>query len=273
MFAQDRDNGIPRRPVPRITVDGRDESTEGRDWLVIDDDFSSPESSSETEESNLLKDQLWAAAVPHANRANPSFWPPTVWKTIVTKQAITDQILQAFPGYARENAEVITGRVLHDKSGACVRIFTILVLLGKVERLEHIMRCRHGVRDHDLPLTLKKRQGDHRSKLCRADSKPVCCFSGWRDETLLESFEKLQRRLAVPVFSLDRRDNTVIHLDLDEQDILPWREETVAQPVEAMSGGSGTVIRVRIDPRCHEFHDTLNAVCVFFLSKSTSRSV
>lgn len=214
------------------------------------------------EESNFLEDRLWEAAVPHANRANPSFWPPGIWKTIVTKQAITDQILQAFPHYDPEKAEAVAGRVLQDKSGPCVRIFTILVLLSKVERLEHIMQCRHGVRDHDLPLILKKRQGGHRSELCRANSKPVCCFSHWRDETLFESFERLQRRLAVPVFRLGT-NNTVIHLDLDEQDILPWCEEAEVPPIMAMSDGSETVVRVRIHPDCHEFHELLKAVCRF----------
>lgn len=251
-------------PIPTITVEpvpsDRDWSAERRGWGMSYDDISVPERQSESEEPDSLDKQLWQKAVPHANHSTPSFWPPNDLNGIVTKKAIANEILDAFPKYGRAKAEDIAERVWQDRSGKCVQVFTILVLLDKVDVLvEHILGCRHGVRDHDLPLILKGRQGSHSRKLCRANSEAVCCFSRWKNANL-ELFDTFQRRLAVPVFSLDRRNNALIHLELDDKDILPWCEEAEVPPVSAMSGGSGTVIRVKIHPRCHEFHNTLSAV-------------
>lgn len=262
----------PRPAVPSITVDRvpeyRGESAKPRSWGTEYDNFSSPEAYPGIEESHSLEQQLWQKAVPHANSGFPSFWPPSIWKSNITKQAIANEILACFPDYGRGEAENIAEHVWQDQSGRCVQIFTILVLLDKVEWLvEHILKCRQGIRDHDLPLVLNNQH--HRgqsSKLCRRGFEPVCCFSRWRTAAL-ESFEKFQRRLNVPVFRLDRENNALIHLDLDAKDILPWCEEAIVPPISAMSGGAGTVIRVKIDPSCHEFHDTLRAVCfVIFLS-------
>lgn len=260
---------IPRAPVPSITVDEasdyRGESTEPRNWGTAYDNFSSPEWHSESEESHSLEDRLWEKSVPHANSGNPSFWPPSVWKSIVTKQTIANEILEYFPGYDRGVAQNIAERVWQDKSGKCVQIFTILVLLDKVKLLvEHILECRQGVRDHDLPLVFSNQHHRGRnSKLCRRGSETVCCFSHWKN-AILEQFDGFQRRLMVPVFRLDRRNNALIHLDLDAKDILPWCEEAEVPPISAMSGGEGTVIRVKIHPSCHEFHNTLRAVCPAF---------
>lgn len=268
MAAQYSVNNIQRGVVPEITVDSSwatdypVERIQQHGWDTPYDYSSSPEGHSETEERLSLEDQLWRSSVDHANRGTPSFWPPSVWKGIVTKQAIADE-LESLPGYGRREAENIAERVWQDKTGTCVQIFTILVLIDKVELLvKHILGCKEGVRDHDLPLVLKNRhgRGHGNSKLCRRDSKAVCCFSGWKTATL-EQFERFQRGFTVPIFRLDRRTNALIHLDLDAKDILPWCDEAEIPPVNAMSGGSGTVIRVKIHPRCHEFHDTLKAVC------------
>ncbi|KAG6368270.1 hypothetical protein INS49_002473 [Diaporthe citri] len=234
----------PRITIPRISIDGQsdyeDESTDGNDTDATRDDFPIP---SETDEALDLEDRIWQKAVNHANGATPSFWPPGVLKRIITRQAVTNEILKAFPNYSRKEGESIAERVWEDRSGKCVKIFTILVLLDEVQVLvEHILGCPQGVRDHDLPLTLRNKHGSPSRKLCRADSET--------------------RRLAVPVFRFDRRNNAIIHLDLDEGDILPWCEEAVVPPVNAMDGGYGTVTRVKIHPRCHEFHDTLRAINV-----------
>lgn len=259
---------VPGSTVPRISIDEESdyggESTEGSDTDTTYDDLSSH---SETEDALSLEDQIWQKTVPHANGGTSSFWPPGVLKTTITKQTTTNEIVRLFPHYSRGEAEAIAERVWQDKSGKCVQVFTILVLLDQVKVLvEHILECRQGVRDHDLPLTLRNEQGSPRRKprLCRADSETVlCCFSHWRTASL-ESFETFQRRFDVPVFKLTR-NNALIHLNLDEKEILPWCEETIVPPISAMSGGAGTVIRVKIHPRCHKFHHTLRAVCPVFL--------
>lgn len=270
MAAQYNVNNIPRS-VPTITVDWASDyrgerSTPREYWVTTNSNLSTPAGSSETEESQGLEQQLWRQEVPHAISSTPSFWPPSAWKRIVTKQAIANEILECYPDYGRREAEDIAERVWQDRSGKCVQIFTILVLLDKVDLLvEHILGCRQGVRDHDLPLVLNNQHHRGRSsKLCRRNSEAVCCFSDWRRMDM-EQFEVLQRRLNVPIFRLDRTNNALIHLDLDAKDILPWCDEAEVPPVNAMSGGSGTVIRVKIHPRCHEFHDTLRAVCLGLL--------
>jgi hypothetical protein len=260
------DDHMAKWTVPEIRVDGepayRGKNTGERHWNTAYDRFPSPEPRFDTGETEDLEDRLWKKAVNHASGDNSlSFWPPGILKTIVTKQAITNEILRVSPDHInRGQAEILAERVRQHESGKCVQIFTILVLLDQVKLLvDHILSCRRGVRDHDLPLMLTG-QGTYKKRLCRADSETVCCFSGWKNAGL-ESFDRFQRRLAVPVFRLERQKKTLIHLDLDTQEILPWCDEAEVPPISAMSGGAGTVIRVRIDPRCHEFHDILRAVC------------
>lgn len=275
MPAHNTGNNVSGASLPIIKVDpvysNQEGSAERRVWGMRYDQMSVPERRSESEESDSLEEQLWRKAVPHAKHSTLSFWPRTDLEKIVTKKAIANEILEAFPNYGRAKAEDIAERVWEDESGKCVQVFTILVLLDKVDVLvKHILGCRHGVRDHDLPLILKSPQGNHRKELCRANSEAVCCFSRWRNANL-EGFETFQRRLAVPVFRLDRKNNALVHLELDDRDILPWCEEAEVPPVNAMSGGSGTVTRVRIHPRCHEFHHTLSAVR--FVSPQASPSL
>lgn len=267
MSMRGSDEHVRNRTVPEIRVDGqydlRGSNTRQRHWDTAYEWSSSTEPLADTGYTEDLEEQLLQKAVRHANGS--SFWPPGALNTTVTKRAITKEILRVFPTYTQEHAEGIADQIRQGNSGQCVQVFTILVLLDQVELLvEHILDCPQGVRDHDLPLKFITRKGSGKGILCRADSEKLCCFSRWRT-VHHESFERFQRRLAVPVFMLERHDKTLIHLDLDANDILPWREEAEVPPISAMSGGAGTVIRVQIDPRCHEFHETLKAVCTVYL--------
>ncbi|KAK7735810.1 hypothetical protein SLS63_003770 [Diaporthe eres] len=146
MSAQNSYHDTPGSTIPRISIDGQsdygDESTEGSDTDATWDDTPI---SSETDEALGLEDRIWRRSVKHANGGTSSFWPPGVLKRIITRQAVTNEILRAFPNYSRKEGEGIAERVWEDKSGKCVKIFIILVLLDEVKVLvEHILECRQG---------------------------------------------------------------------------------------------------------------------------------
>lgn len=267
MAAYYTDDTTPGPSVPRIMVhrvsndrDRPDQRDSGTPFVSSP----SPEQPSQNEETQSLEVQLWETDVQHANCRTRSFWPPSVLRRVITKEAIEKEIMKTFQ-VERAKAKDIARRVWQDRSGKCVQVFTILVLLDRVkDRLDHILECPKGVRDHDLPLVLRDSPPGRKRKLCRKGSEAVCCLSGLRT-TDLEQFELFQRRLAVPVFKLDEKNNALIHLDLDDGDILPWSEEALVEPVNAMSGGFGTVTRVKIHRDCHHFHSTLKAVSLDFI--------
>lgn len=214
-----------------------------------------------------LERQLRQYQVRHASGVNnQSFWPPGVLKALVTKEAIANELSQAIRGLDRDKASAIARQVWQDRSGPSIKVFTILLFLGKLDDfVYHIMGCRVGVRDHNLPLSLDTDPYGSVRLLHKDNTEASCCFDNWQD-LLLEGFDTYQRRLTIPIFRLKKDDNTLIHLDLNARDILPWCEENTVAPVNAMSGGFGTVTRVRIHPLCHEFHDTLKAVsCIISL--------
>lgn len=208
-----------------------------------------------------LDQRLWGIAVSHPLGLTYRFWPPSAWRALVTEKAIVDELLEL--NLEKRKAATFAKDILRPGSEQRLSVFTILLLNGNVNSVVHMMQhCAYrGIRDRDLPLEPRAQIGGN-LRLFHRNGDPVaaCCLSRWTPMQL-ETFSNLQRRLSPPVFRHRHGDNTLIHLDLDDQDILPWcelRENLI--PVPAMSGGFGTVNRVRIHPMCHRFNDTLKAV-------------
>ena len=95
------------------------------------------------------------------------------------------------------------------------------------------------------------------------------CLASSSGRTMTTNFfDGFQWRLLVPTFALNE-DKTIQHRDLEEKEILPWCEEKLQSHSEAMSGGYGSVKKVKIHPLCHEFHEHLKAVCLLqYLAKN-----
>lgn len=210
-----------------------------------------------------LEKQLWKHAVRHAIGSTNSFWPPSIWQALVTEQAIVDELMDLGNKFNPTTALAFAKQILRAGSEQSLTVFTILLLSDKLNTVDHILRhCEYGgIRDEDLPLVLRSDSwGDDGLFHRNGDQVAACCLYRWKT-VQLEAFDNFQRRLSPPVFGLKQEDNTLIHLDLDDHAILPWCEfQENLIPVPVMSGGFGTVSRVKIHPMCHIFHDTLKAV-------------
>lgn len=212
-----------------------------------------------------LEKQLRNCAVKHAIPGTKPFWPPSFWKALVTNDAIANELRKHSRLGIVTRTSTINKRarqIQGERSQRYVLIFTILVLVDKVNRLDHIMNCNNGISDHDLPLH-SDNTGYVGPVFYRQDRKgrksPLrCCFSNLKPVEL-EAFHEFQRRLTVPEFGF-RHDNTLDHQDFHEEVILPWCEEVDVPPVAALSGGFGSVRRVKIHPLCHNFHEVLRDV-------------
>lgn len=210
-----------------------------------------------------LEQRLWKISVRHAQESSKSFWPPPMWQALVTEQAIVDELLDFGDKFSPKTALTLAKQILSGGSQRGLTVFTILLLIDKLDSVDHILQhCVHGgIRDRDLPLVLRRdNMGSYKLFHRGGDQVAACCLYRWRI-VQLEAFNNLQRRLSPPVFGLNEDDNTLVHLDLDNEAILPWCavEENLI-PCPTMSGGFGTVSRVKIHPMCHKFHKTLKAV-------------
>lgn len=210
-----------------------------------------------------LEDQLWERTVKNANGSTNSFWPPSIWQDLVTEQAIVGELIKLRNEFNPTTALAFAKKVTSAGSERGLTVFTILLLSDKLDSVVHMLQdCQYGgIRDEKLPLALRLNERGH-AKLFHRNGHEVakCCLYQWKP-VHLETFNNFQRRLSPPIFGLKQEDNTLIDLNLDDQDILPWcefKENLVSVP--AMSGGFGTVNRVRIHPMCHRFDDTLKAV-------------
>lgn len=220
--------------------------------------------SSSSKSSVSLDKRLRRISVRHAFGTTFSFWPPPMWQALVTEQTIVEELLGLNKGFNRRTASTLAKKISLLGSERRLTVFTILVLSDNLDAVDHILQnCKHGgIRDKDLPLVLRQNSwGDEELIHHNGNQVAPCCLGSWK-AVKLELFSDFQRRLSPPIFGLKQDDNTLIHLDLDDQAILPWcevKENLVS--LDVMSGGFGTVSRVKIHPLCHRFSDTLKAVC------------
>lgn len=206
-----------------------------------------------------LDKQLRNCSVKHATPGYKHFWPPSVWRALVTLDAVTNELLKQNAGLDRETIDRKARHIFNGDSQTRVLIFTILVLINHTGRLDHITSCKNALLDHDLPLDLDYMDDGDQSFFRRGTDQALqCCFAKF-GYVPLNAFDDFQRQLTVPVFGLGK-NNSLDHQTLDERDVLPWCEVKDVPPIAAMSGGFGTVMRVRIHPRCHGFHEVLKEV-------------
>lgn len=212
-----------------------------------------------------LEDQLRNYRVQHPEGNDKHFWPAAILKSLVTptsiKRALMDQC-----GFSRERASHYSERIFHDREGSLVQIFTIFLLIDELndQTWTHVMECRSQdrLRDYSLPLILVQ-HGNAKHMVRRDGISASCCFTRWKFHAL-ESVVNYQHRLAIPMFRLSEPNNTIVHQSFDNHTILPWCEceERGVSVVNAMSGGYGSVMRVKIHPLCHRFHDVLKSVSI-----------
>lgn len=210
-----------------------------------------------TSDSRSLGAQIWENAVPGAHRNH--FWPGPIWKSLVTKEAILNEVSSRTEYLEQTEAINLVHRIRGElPSETSIMIFTIFALLDEVDVfVNHLRGCSEAVLDHHLPLRSEK------NSLLRNNGTDISCCFMRRGPAFMEMFFRLQRQLSVPVFSFDLDGEDLRTTVLDKQDILPWCQEamiTRPRTGTSMSGGFGYVSRVDIHPLCHKFHHVLRKV-------------
>lgn len=263
-----RNVNVPGILVRAPTIEHDRQPTENLEGYYSELTLSKPSDVVSHTTTESLEDRLWEVAVAHAQGPTKKFWPPPLWKSLVTQDSIVDELVELDDNISREKALAFGKKILDSGSNRRVLVFTVLLFLRKLDCLDHMLHhCKHGgLRDNDLPLALKTTNGGkqglfHRQSGHHKSGRVAdCCLRKW-SMVQLEAFNDFQRRLMPPVFGLKEIDNTIVELQLDDEAILPWCEvQDNLVPVVAMSGGFGTVSRVKIHPMCHRFDKTLEAV-------------
>jgi hypothetical protein len=147
-----------------------------------------------------------------------------------------------------------------------LRVFALLLLLERQGEIVHFVK--EEVRDGALPVV--PYQDMYGLCLRSAPDKPLGCFENWRTYER-EYFNTWQYRISVPFFALEHGSgsNEMIapHYTFDDGTVLPWCARDMKAPSSAHStglsernGGFATVLRVRMDPRCHGFQEILDKV-------------
>jgi hypothetical protein len=196
------------------------------------------------------------------------FLPPALLNIVLPRETI-QQGLKKEGCYLdpAKTTNIILGGVEEDDDESAefdkryLVVLAILALLGKVSEIGHFVHGNDGgIRDGDLPLQLHNGSDGSLELRHRSKSQLIRCFEKWTDNDHL-LFNNFQWRLLVPTFVFND-DNTIRHQILEDETVLPWCEEQLQSQGEAMSGGFGSVKKVKIHPLCHEYHERLKAVCV-----------
>ncbi|CZR63862.1 uncharacterized protein PAC_13759 [Phialocephala subalpina] len=195
-----------------------------------------------------------------------TFLPPAILDRLFSKEVIERELEKEDCGLDTANIVKIMFRADEEElEEEAKTYFTIFAILALLERVCDVSKFVEGgdksICDQDLPLELQPGEDPGSKELRRKDeSQQSRCFHRWRDHEL-EYFDNYQWRLRVPTFGLNP-DKTLRHYKLHDRDILPWCEEHSVSQQEVMSGGYGSVKKVKIHPLCHEYHETLKAINV-----------
>lgn len=214
-----------------------------------------------------LERQLRKCGVDHDERSK-QFWPPDVWRALMTRKAVQKE-LQKYYDLDEKKAEELTERIVgpqnlrsDESPKSYLHIFTTLILVNQANQIKPMVECQCGICDEHLPLA---HDNTGMWYLRHKHGAPIdCCFSHWHTVSR-QNFHDYQMRLDVPTFEFDR-GNKVKHYEFSREVVLPYmycEEVKNIAPVPAISGGSGSVRRVKIHPLCHKFGELLRSVCFF----------
>jgi hypothetical protein len=153
------------------------------------------------------------------------------------------------------------------KGQTYLRIFALLLLLEREDEI--IQFVKDGVCDGTLPV-VPCRGTQHDLCLRSAPNEPLGCFKKWKT-CEREYFDNWQYRVSVPFFAPQHGSGsngmTTPHYTFDDRTVLPWCARDMKAPLSPHStplsernGGYGTVLCVRMDPRCHGFQEILDKV-------------
>jgi hypothetical protein len=154
---------------------------------------------------------LRKCSFPHAEKRNKIFWPYKLLRRIITRERVIEELqtyTQKYPGILNsKDIKPYADKILAPKSSGkqYIKIFAILVLIGKGVYIGELMDEVEGVCDNDLPLVAFEGFLAHR----RSPDVDIKCLSKWEIQER-DSFEAWQARVNV-VFLSFNSDRSVKH--------------------------------------------------------------
>lgn len=167
------------------------------------------------------------------------FIPEDALQTILSQQAVHAELISEFPHLpAQDVQKMATSITAGGQDLRLLRLFGLLVLLGKVESITVFLAKEHLT----LPLV--------------DFTDP--CLSNWTQADI-EAFERTQWRFFSPVFTNVTKEQDD-YVDLEEKIILPYIESWENKKQNHYKGGNSEVWKVKIHDAHHNFKNLQTAI-------------
>jgi hypothetical protein len=164
------------------------------------------------------------------NYHNHLFWPSSLLEEMLTETVIA-------------NLLSISNERAHEIATSYRKVLAILILWEKENEIEQFILS--NVRDVDLPLPMDSYETLKQSR---------ACFRRWRTFEL-DGFQDMQDGMTPLYLDFEEDGRTVRQKYLEPTVVLPFLSEE-----SSVSGGYGTVTKIVIDPRSHNFSNVLTSV-------------
>ncbi|KAF5568275.1 CMGC kinase [Fusarium napiforme] len=189
----------------------------------------------------ILSDALWRERVPHINGENYFFWPYPILKRLITRDTIIRQLQSV--KIRLEDAEARSDLILGTDKPPFLRVFAILVLVERIGDIQAFIDA--DLHDERFPLV----QGSEHhlaAQICMANL-------GW-SHMHRDYFNINQLRISPRFFALGENYEAQ-HYDMPKGQMLPWVlcRDSYGVHEETLSGGSGQVVKYKIDTNSHGF--------------------
>jgi serine/threonine protein kinase len=249
-------------------------SSSGDSGIHLDDDSATPPHSptlSDEEENGSLQDELFSALT-STNQVNRNFFAKDQLPEILTEDRVRAELTRHFRTLSEDTIASHTRTICRgagpqrdnsnpggqSETKSYIKVLAILILVGKMRYILKLLE--EEVNDSDLPLIKTSRPHDEKLfdlSVSGNQRKVVESFRKW-NQLNVRNFEELQWT-TLPVEFSRPEYGAVKHLKLQEQRILPFIKDSQNQkrPFSLrteLEGGSGSVSRVVIHPKHHNFH-------------------
>jgi hypothetical protein len=192
----------------------------------------------DSSESGALRASLRQARVQCAGKVNHKFFVPNCeLKKLITIEVVTAEIQTVLPEMPDALVEALAKTICE----TAPRLFATLGCIKK--EYEIIPLLNEKISDKDFPFEIRKppRPGN-KYALQGKGGKEIKCIAQWTDEDC-EEFHKSQWWMNAPVFKEG------VHHDLDDNDMLPFVNRTVAP----ITGGFSKVYLAEMHSSHHNF--------------------
>lgn len=244
--------------------------------IHMDEDTVSPVEStylSPEQDTECLQDELFSALIPTYQERRGFFAKHQISK-ILTEDRVRNELTRHFEDSLSEatiakHAKTICHGAIkqaespdydgQQESKSFIKVLAILIIIEKTKSI--IKLLEDDVNDSDLPLIKIPRPNDEKLFDLRSRRKPdvvLRCFQRKWNQLNIRNFEEWQWTTLPVDFGQPMEHGEVKHLQLEEQKVLPFTEDSREQKPHfsrrtELEGGFASVFKVAIHPQHHNF--------------------